>query len=395
MPRHRLPLRVRPALGLLLVTSLLCVALAGQGPRSSQVSLPSDDRAQSPGWWPTKATAPRASYVGTAECAKCHEKQALSYIQMAMSQASTPAAYSQILLGRNSIAADRPPYNYEIARHNGTLIYSVTHGEDSLAEPLQWAFGLGHKGQTYIYQHNGAFYETRLSFYRSLDALDLTTGHSTATPDALDSALGRRLSAEEARRCFSCHTTASANAGRFDPTTHVTPGVTCEACHGPGAAHVIAMKTGKIEAGHRAILNPLKLDSYASVDFCGACHRTWADVVQGGFTGVINVRFQPYRLESSRCWQATKGDARLTCTACHNPHQELNLNPTSYDQNCLACHAASPEEKPVSNRPGAACPIAKQDCVTCHMPPVEVPSMHATFADHRIRIAHKDEPYPN
>src|SRR4029077_79198 len=134
-------------------------------------------------------------------------------------------------------------------------------------EPLQWAFGLGHKGQTYIYQHNGAFYESRLSFYRSLDALDLTTGHSSATPDPLDSALGRRLSADEARRCFACHTTGLANAGQFDPAPHCLSGVPGEACHGPGAAHVPAMKTGKIEVGRRAILNPYKLDPFASVDF--------------------------------------------------------------------------------------------------------------------------------
>jgi hypothetical protein len=377
-----------------LVVTSLC-ALGARSPRSSQVSLPSDDHVQSPGWWPTKGTTTRANFVSTAECAKCHEKQALSYIRMAMSQASAPAAYSQMLQGRTSVSTDLPPYHYEITRDHGILTYSVKRDNNTLAEPLQWAFGLGHKGQTYIYQHNGAFYESRLSFYRSLDDLDLTTGHSAIAPDALDSALGRRLSADEARRCFACHTTGSSIAGRFNPTTHVTPGITCEACHGPGAAHVAAMKAGKIEAGRRAILNPHKMDSFTSVDFCGACHRTWADVVQGGFTGVINARFQPYRLQNSRCWQATKGDARLTCTTCHDPHEELNLNPGWYDQNCLACHASSPDEKPTSDRPGAACPIAKEDCVTCHMPPVEVPSMRATFADHRIRIARKDEAYPN
>ena len=395
MSRLHISIVPTPSLISLLLVVTFCLTTSAQAPSSSQISLPSDDRVQSPGWWPTKGTAARTSYVGTAECAKCHEKQALSYIQMAMSQAAAPAAYSQMLLGRNLVSADRPPYSYEIARANGTLSYSVKRDNASLSEPLQWTFGLGHKGQTYIYQHNGAFYESRLSFYRSIDALDLTTGHSATTPDALDSALGRRLSADEVRRCFACHTTGSSNAGHFEPTARVTPGVTCEACHGPGGAHVTAMKTGKIEVGRRAILNPHHLNPIASVDFCGACHRTWADVLQGGFTGVINARFQPYRLESSRCWQATKGDARLTCTACHDPHQQLNPEPSSYDQNCLACHVATIGDKPSQDHAGAACPIAKKDCVTCHMPQVELPTMHATFADHRIRIARPNEPYPN
>src|SRR5262249_54873541 len=147
--QHAIPLLLIFTIVLLLFCA--CLRTVAQGPNSSQTSLPSDDRIQSPGWWPTKGKAPRANYVGTSECAKCHEKQALTYINMAMSQASAPAAYSQMLLGRNSISADRPPHHYEIKRANGILTYSVMREGQSLSEPLQWAFGLGHKGQTYIY----------------------------------------------------------------------------------------------------------------------------------------------------------------------------------------------------------------------------------------------------
>src|SRR5258708_18856919 len=50
-------------------------------------------------------------------------------------------------------------------------------------------------------------YESRLSFYKTLQGLDLTTGHSSASPDDLEAALGRRLTDDEAHRCFGCHTT--------------------------------------------------------------------------------------------------------------------------------------------------------------------------------------------
>ena len=405
---------VLPALATLLLFSMRTGA---QSPTPSEISMGTDDLVQSRGWWPTKGSAPRAAFAGTAECARCHEKQALTYINTPMAQASAPAAYSQILQGHDSLSAQLPPYRYELSRTSATVDYSVTDGSASLSTTVAWAFGLGHKGQTYLYQResnqreasqrgpgqgNGAFYESRLSFYKTLQGLDLTTGHDSATPDDLESALGRRMDADETRRCFACHTTASTTANRFDPT-HVTPGVTCEGCHGPGAKHAAAMKAGKIEDGRRAILNPRRLNPVASVDFCGACHRTWADVLQGSFTGVINARFQPYRLESSRCWQALKGDARLTCTACHDPHQQLNPDPASYDPNCLSCHAtkpvsdssAAPAARPQGDRPGAACPESTNNCVTCHMPQVELPSMHAPFTDHRIRIARPGEPYPN
>jgi hypothetical protein len=371
---------------------LLSVHVNAQSPARSEISVTTDDHVQSPGWWPTKGTAARSDFVGTAACAKCHEKQATTYIATPMAQASAPATYSQILQAEDPFVAERPPYRYELSRTTGAVNYTVTDGPHSLSTAVFWAFGLGRKGQTYVYQRNAAFFESRLSFYHALQGLDLTTGHNAATPDDLEPALGRRMDADETRRCFACHTTASTTSNRFD-LTHLTPGITCEACHGPGARHADAMHSGKIAEGRRAILNPSHLNPVASVDFCGACHRTWADVLQAGFTGVINARFQPYRLENSRCWR--KGDARLTCTACHNPHEQLALDPTQYDEKCLSCHVVGTNAKPTREHPGAACPVGTNNCVTCHMPQIDLPTMHAPFTDHRIRIVKPSAPYPN
>jgi hypothetical protein len=87
-----------------------------------------------------------------------------------------------------------------------------------------------------------------------------------------------------------------------------------------------------------------------SVDFCGACHRSWSDVMLAGTRGVINARSQPYRLEKSKCWR--RGDARPTCIACHNPHEPLVQDAVAYDQKCLACHQMRIEKKEYSRRKG-------------------------------------------
>ncbi len=259
-----------------------------------------------------------------------------------MAQAAAPAANSDILKTHSDLTEQRAAYHYELSTTQQAVNFSVTDGAQSLSAPIAWAFGLGHKGQTYIYERDGGFYESHLSFYKSLQALDLTTGHDASNPDDLKSAMGRWLDADEARRCFGCHTTASNVGGHFD-TSHLTPGVQCESCHGPGANHVAAMKSGKIEAGRAAIFNPKKLDPVASVDFCGACHRTWTDVILGDkkLRSVMNVRFQPYRLEDSKCWRNSQGDARLACVACHNPHEQLNQDASSYDAKCLTCHSSA------------------------------------------------------
>jgi hypothetical protein len=310
-----------------------------------------------------------------------------------MAQAGAQAANSQILREHAELSGELSPFRYEIARGSDPdkSTYSVSDGARKVAAQLAWAFGVAHTGQTYIYSRGGAYYESRVSFYKTLQSLALTTGHSSATPSSIEAALGRRMDSSETQHCFGCHTSGSMIAGRFDPA-HATPGVTCEQCHGPGARHVAAMKAGKIEEGRRAILNPRKLGAAAAVDFCGACHRTWADVLQTQVTGVANVRFQPYRLESSKCWG--RGDARLACFACHDPHQPLVTETASYDSKCLACHVTKAGEK-IADHPGAACPVATSNCGSCHMPKVEVPSMHAPFTDHRIRIVRNPEAYPN
>ena len=128
--------------------------------------------------------------------------------------------------------------------------------------------------------------------------------------------------------------------------------------------------------------------------------------MQSGATGPVNARFQPYRLENSKCWG--DGDARLVCSACHDPHLPLGQDPARYDANCLACHSAATARHPAGTKrlvvAGQAlsqesrivkpCPVAKANCVTCHMPKVNVPVMHSAFTDHRIRIVRNGEPYP-
>jgi hypothetical protein len=376
------------ALTAYLFNSSECVA---QAPAVQAIPMATEDRVQSQGWWPTKGSAPREEFVGPAECAKCHSAEAASWAKTPMAHASAKPADSEILHGQGDLTFQAVPFSYELKQTGQETAYSASDAKNTISQPLLWAFGLGHKGQTYIYWRRGALYESRLSFYKTLRRLDITTGHHEETPGDLESALGRRLGPEEAQRCFGCHTTASTANNHFNPD-RLTLGVTCEACHGPGAKHVAAMKAGKIEDGRHSVLNPRRLNAIASVDFCGACHRTWGDVIQAGITGVANVRFQPYRLENSRCWG--RGDARLVCIACHNPHEPLVGDAAAYDGKCLACHRMAGANA-TREKSGKPCPVGRENCVSCHMPRVEMPSMHAPFTDHRIRIARHGDPYPN
>jgi len=359
-----------------------------------ETSMATEERVAARGWWPTKPSASLDDFVGTKECARCHPKIAATQLETPMARAASLVADSPALLEHERLsyqAGQRVgPYTFTISKVGAARTYTVSDGANSISEPLGWAFGLGNKGQTYVYQRNGGFYESRMSFFSTLQSLDLTPGHSPKTPQNLEQALGRAIPPDTLRRCFGCHTTASTTRAGFNASRLVL-GVDCEACHGPGAKHAELMDDEKNAEGRQAIFDPGSLGPVAQVDFCGACHRTWYDVSVTGIKGVEDVRFQPYRLESSRCWG--EGDARLTCVACHDPHQLLNHDVAAYDQKCFACHASSRSQKRSSGHPGKACPVATKNCVTCHMPQVPLPSMHAPFTDHRIRIVRAKSPY--
>ena len=280
-------------------------------------------------------------------------------------------------------------YAYNLVTRDGKALLSVGDGVESTTKDLEWAFGDGNFGQTYVYRDNGKYYESQLSFYTRPNALDTTTGHMQ--PKNLETAAGGLTGFDGARQCFGCHFTASTTSDRFDPD-HAITGVTCEACHGPGAQHAIAMAVDPRET-KGLIMNPAKLSPSDSVDFCGACHRTSADVVLAGLSraGIINVRLQPYRLQKSKCWGI--GDARITCVACHDPHVQVIRDSGSYDGKCLQCHALK-GARPAPGHHQRACPVAAKDCVTCHMPKIGVPGTHTTFTDHWIRISKEGTPYP-
>jgi len=361
-----------------------------QGPKGQPMAT--QERVRSPGWWPTQSTPHREEFVGPERCAECHTSEAAVQETTPMAKAGTLAANSKILAAHERLSFRLDPYAYDLTRAEGRPVFSVSDGTHFASAVLGWAFGEGEVGETYVFERGGLFYEGRLSYFPALEALEITPGQSRSTPSDADRAMGRQMEAEEAHLCFGCHNTASSAGGQFDPE-HLIPGVTCEACHGPGAKHAAAMREGRIAEGLTHVLNPAMLDPVDSVDFCGACHRAWADVMEGGMIGIATVRFQPYRLELSRCWG--KGDTRITCLACHNPHQPLARDAGSYDSRCLRCHVATEGAKRKSGHPAAACPRSTKDCTTCHMPKYEVPGTHAKFTDHRIRIVRADKRFPD
>ncbi len=378
------------------------------------VQLTTEERLQTEAWWPTKLTLPLSGFAGSGACTGCHGDESPAR-PSAMMRAATPAADSHFLPPGTRLHSDAQPLTYYLDATAGGGLALTTTGANGRAQKLDWVMGDGVLGRTFLYQADGRWFQSEVTYYTNDHALDVTTGLSH---DGSLSALGQVLTPDETRRCFACHTVHATTSAGFNPL-HAEAGLGCEACHGPGQAHVTAARsTGARSTGARstgapgpamraAIFNPAKLSPADSNDFCGSCHRTFSDatIATAGITTSAVVRFQPYRLEESKCWRATE-DERLTCVACHNPHEALDRDPASYDRKCVSCHqapkgaahlaAASRAAAPQTSAPRAAvCPKSTGQCTTCHMPKVKVPSMHGDFTDHDIRIVRPGEAMPS
>lgn len=270
-------------------------------------------------------------------------------------------------------------YSYTITRQGDRSIYSVTDGVDTITVPIGWAFGLGEAGQTYVFQRDGLYYESRVSFYQAIGGLDLTFGAAESAPKDLAQAAGREMTRQDVAACFGCHATGGVRGS----TVHLEdlkPGVRCEACHRQAPRHMQAVQNGDAKAA--AMPHLANMTAEETFEFCGRCHRTWADIAAHGPHSVANVRFQPYRLTNSKCYDPD--DKRIRCTACHNPHEEVLRGAANYDAKCQACHSANRK----------TCPVAKRDCSGCHMPKIDLPGAHRKFTDHQIRIVRAGEAYP-
>jgi len=338
-------------------------------------------------WRPTRELG-GVRYVGNRVCAQCHAEKTRTQAANSMARAAEVGSDCAILKTHQALSFRNGSYVYRIGRQGAKNFYTVNNGPNQLTVPILFCFGQGKVGQTYILEHGGTFYESRVSYYQQLGNLDFTILHPHSEPVSLEDALGRPLSREAAKGCFSCHTTGASQNGRLE-IDHLIPGVACEGCHGPGEKHVMAAKAHDVR--HLQIFNPAKLDSdELTQEFCGACHRGFEQVLNlPGQDGINNIRYQPYRIFNS---PGHKGDERISCIACHNPHDGLEHDVGFYDSKCLVCHRVSAAAK-TSVRPAPPCPVSNTRCVVCHMQKVDLPGAHATFTDHWIRVV-KDQRVP-
>lgn len=322
---------------------------------------------------------------GKATCATCHRAEAQSQPKTAMGIGMELPPDQEPLQEHPKLTMAANGYRYNIERKNGISTYTVSDGSGALTLPIRYAFGV--HNLTFVLEYQGHFYESLATYYQKPAALGITMGDEKIRPHNLTEAMGRLTPDQEITACFNCHGTGGVSQGKLTLGS-LKPGLSCEHCHSGADAHMQAM------AGGKTAPVPRKLGEMAAEEmsnFCGECHRTWESVVGLRLFGQKNVRFQPYRLANSQCFLGD--DKRIRCTACHDPHVDLVREDASYDRACFSCHSVKLDAgATVVTR--KVCPVTDKNCVSCHMPKVQLPGSPVVFTDHEIRVVHAGDPYP-
>jgi predicted CXXCH cytochrome family protein len=164
----------------------------------------------------------------------------------------------------------------------------------------------------------------------------------------------------------------------YDPATktYVDKGITCEACHGPGSAHMMSTKDAK----KTTIMDPEDLKTPGQqISVCGRCHGQYT--VDGKRVALKYVAGQDLTTTPTFKLDPVQGDKPMqemnevmgskhyakgmTCISCHISHA-ATTGPHSLKQpvndQCMSCH----KDKTMANH----APNAAKDatCATCHMP---------------------------
>jgi tetratricopeptide (TPR) repeat protein len=338
---------------------------------------------------PARANSDSDGYAGNQACAGCHSAIYKSYATTFMAHASGPAAENLI---PTDFVHQKSGVHFRVFGEDGKVWLSFERPNDAEVRgkrELLYYIGSGRRGASYLFAVDGFLFESPVNWYANRQAWDLAPayGNSSQIP----------MNLPAFSSCLHCHFSGmkppdAGTENRYPIPPFSYSGVTCEACHGPGAAHT---KGG-------AIVNPAKLEPARRDAVCMQCHLegkaaierpgrhiydfrpgqdlsnyiryfVFADHPQQPGLGAVS---QFEALAQSVC-KKKSGDA-MSCTSCHDPHVEPSAaeRVSYYRGKCLACHGATF---------GATHRTGQSDCTACHMPSsLSTDVAHTEVTDHRI-----------
>ncbi|HME31206.1 MAG TPA: multiheme c-type cytochrome [Terriglobales bacterium] len=356
-----------------MLLSMLLIASTGPASQSpSPASIPPDAN----------------GYVGNEACAKCHAAIFESYQRTAMAHASGPATDNPIT---GDFLHKKSGVNYRIYTQDRKVWLSFERpGDPSVRgkRELLYYIGQGRRGRTYLFSVDGFLFESPVNWYTDKHMWDMAPAYGNVREAPMN--------LPALTSCLDCHVSGiqppiQGTENRYTMPVFAYSGVTCERCHGPGAAH----------ANGGTIVNPAKLAADRRDAVCMQCHLEGNAAIER--PGKHLYEFRPgddlsayiryylraderqSSLRAASQFEALaqsvckkKSGAAMSCMSCHDPHRPPSAEErvSFYREKCMACHAGL-STKHHANQP---------DCTSCHMPAnLSTDVAHTAVTDHRIQ----------
>lgn len=320
---------------------------------------------------PTRPDPP-SSFASSEECRRCHPAEYSAWQQTGMARMLRPIRPENVIGDFSAPGASRlgDQFFLEIRRAPGAADrYRI---DFTIGSKWQQAYATkSPSGDLHVLplQYN-RLEKSWVNYWRTIDP----EGSERADP-ANFHRFSQATSYQE--NCAPCHTSQLRVKGFAEP------GVNCEMCHGPSAAHAK-------DAATAPAFRFSRLNNRQYVEICAQCHAQSAIREQQGFPP--KYRRRPYTeysrrafyrdgrfrettfivesFERSACFR--KGNAH--CGHCHDPHPaDAAANPKSLkfqndpDRMCLQCHPASFSSQKHTRHAASA---EASRCVSCHMPKI-------------------------
>lgn len=319
-------------------------------------------------------------FAGSESCSSCHQDIYKSHLQTPHFNTSKlisggeldfiiESPHNSFKLGAMTIALEKEKNQYyQITRdRNGKITHKTK---------LDVIIGSNNKGQSYLNFEGDSLYQLQASYFNTEKIL-------TNSPGYPNQVFKRAVK----DNCIKCHVSYAknrdpkGNSNIYNRNT-IMYGIDCERCHGPSKEHV----DYRLGINTEIIKDPMvlikDLGRQAKIDICAQCHAglrslqikgnpfsylvgdTLEKYTRNFYTGKpsaeLDVHGNQYGLlKSSACY---KNSPSMSCTSCHNPHDNQRGNTGYFNSKCIACH-----NKPVEKHLTATGENF-ENCISCHMP---------------------------
>ena len=350
-------------------------------------------------------------------CRPCHRSIYDSYVKTGHYLTSTVATKATVMgdfgEGRNVARTLLPDLQFVMEERRGGFFQTAVYTKDTtetFTKPLQVVVGSGERAQTYLFWEGDRLFQLPGMYFTPEETWTLAPGYEnwiTLWEDLPNKSLGMLYQRPIGGRCIECHAATAMPVGspagfRFHPDSFEV-GISCAKCHGPGAQHIAFHEQNPAAEEGRHIVNPASLSRSQQISSCALCHagqgvprtpplsfrpgdeisehRIYAKAEQKKLS--VHGGQVPF-LQESRCFEES---GSMTCSTCHNVHEDETDKTAMFSRKCLTCHEQSHAEEPE---------LAQGDrCTECHMPDQlasNLPVYHEgeewflSMANHRIGI---------